>query len=281
MKKRGVLYIAFGEKWRKETIKSIKSLKKVSPNIKVAVVTDSVWDDAPLPDEFIVREELENKGGITRSKTAYMRESPFEETLFLDTDTIVSEDISEIFGLLQYYDFGVYFRGPILREEKGLYFHPQCNSGVILFKMNQKVVELFDIWESHYEKTRLEALKNKTISDDHGIRDQRQLAIAIAKSSVRVVSLDVSMNFHIIDNILTYSPPKIYHGRIENMDLLHNEVTCDWNIDKDWQGRLWIPSIQGFFPRGIRQSNPLLALALVLMRYFNIKKRRNNNKKTS
>ena len=126
----GIVYLAFGQKYQDEAKRSLRSLRKVS-NVSTAVVTDRAWRDEPRPDQFVVREPVRS----FRAKPLYVyRASPFERTLFLDTDTVVGRDIAPVFGLLGYYDIGVCFGGAQMNEGEGLTFHTQCNSGVILFR---------------------------------------------------------------------------------------------------------------------------------------------------
>ena len=257
----GILYVAFGEQWREETRRSLTSLRKVS-RLPACVVTDVPWDMDPKPDQFIVREHIP---GFASKPKVLFEVTPFENTLFLDTDTIVTGDPSAAFGLLNHYDIGVRFDGPMLRVEPDLVFHTQCNSGVILFKHNEVVADVFRRWNEEYD----EALKHRTSTDTRGLGDQRYLAIAIAKSRARPVHLSEYLHFAVWDVMTTYSPPIVFHGRLKHMELFADEMNAKWDTKKDWHVRLWLPSIRGLLPAGVRRSDPLLALALILRRFWN------------
>ena len=97
----GVFYIAFGDQYRDEVIKSIQSLRRANPELPVAVVTDKPLDDASDVLTFIIRERILS----LECKPVYMPESPFERTLYLDTDTFVSRNLLPAFLLLDRYDF--------------------------------------------------------------------------------------------------------------------------------------------------------------------------------
>src|SRR5262245_31169787 len=114
----GVLYIAFGEKYHAEARRSIASLRSASRSMRIAVICDEEWAGLNRPDIFIKRAPLRTFG----CKPKYMYDSPFESTLFIDTDTVVARDIGDVFGLLNWYDFGVLFGGPQLNEPDGLRF---------------------------------------------------------------------------------------------------------------------------------------------------------------
>jgi len=261
----GALYIAFGERHKAEARRSIASLRRASPALPIAVITDRAWEIDPLPDRFLIRRCVEG----VMSKNTYAYDSPFEETLYLDTDTVVAKDVTPIFGLLQHYDFGVRFYGPQLNEPGGLTFHTQVQSGVLLFKKNLRVEGLFSMWREEYVARARSLIDRGQISHIAEGKDQRPLAIVIPRSEVRVVHLAEYLNFTVFDTITTYSPPIIYHGRLAEMELLDKEISGRWNTRVDWRARLWLPNIRGLLPPGVRRSDPLLALALILRRAYN------------
>ena len=257
----GVVYLAFGQQYQDEAKRSLRSLRKVS-NVSTAVVTDRAWAEEPCPDHFVVRRSLPS----FRSKPLYIYEgSPFERTLFLDTDTVLGQDIVPVFGLLGHYDIGVQFGGPQLNEGEGLTFHTQCNSGVILFRKCDEVRGVFSKWLELYD----DAAARLSADDARGLGDQRYLALAIALSRARPVHLESYLNFHLINTVSTCSPPVVYHGRLPWMEVLADTINRSWDPETDWWSRTWLPNIAGFLPRGVRRSDPLLATALVLRRLYN------------
>jgi hypothetical protein len=257
----GVVYIAFGEKYHAEAKRSITSLKKVSA-VNIAVITDKRWTDNPQPDFFVIRD----KSKSFRSKPLYTyNATPFVNSLFIDTDTIIAKDINHVFGLLKHYDVGVCFGGAQLNENDGLEFHSQCNSGVILFRKCAHVEELFNEWLDLYDK----AVAKISASDVRGVGDQRYLAHAIAKSKARPVHLGTFLNFALFDTITSCSPPIIYHGRNPWIEQLADNINNSWTQKVDWYPRVWLPNISGFLPRGVRRSDPLLAISLILRRIYN------------
>lgn len=262
----GVLYVAFGARWRQETVRSLTSLKRVS-SVRSAVVTDAPWTEGPQPDLFVLREPIAS----FRCKPRYIYEaSPFERTLFLDTDTVVARDVLPVFGLLDHYDVGVRFGGPQLYEPEGLETHAQCNSGVIVFRKSDDTESMFRSWLALYD----EAVATVSAEDTRGVGDQRYLAIAIARSRARPVHLGEYLNFATFENLVVYSPPTIYHGRQPWLEKLAHDVTGEWDESSDWQPRVWLPNLAGFLPRGVRRSDPMLAGAFVLRRLWNEMRRR-------
>lgn len=222
----------------------------------IAVIGDEEFD-GDRPDIFIKRPPVLNTG----CKPAYMMESPFQSTLYLDTDTVVARDITDLFGLLEWYDFGVSFVGPQLNGSDGLRFHSWPSSGVMLFLNNNRVDTMFAIW--HAEFKRQQRLNKKG-------NDERALAEALAKSSVRYTALAEYCNFALFQTIVTYSPPLIYHGRFPEMEKLDSIICANWNVEKDHAPRLWLQNIRGILPNGVRRSDPLLGIALLLRRTLNL-----------
>jgi hypothetical protein len=261
-KHRGILFIAFGERWIEEAKRSMHSVRCVS-SLPIAVVTDRIWQDGAKPDYFVTQEKVNGWA----SKPLYMYScSPFDQTLFIDTDTIVLSDPEPIFGLLDYYDVGVRFGGPMLSESPSLVFHTQCNSGVILYKKAPIVAECFANWNIFY----VEACARLSESgDSRGLNDQRYLSLAIAKSMTRPVHLAEYLNFAIFETIYTYSPVVILHGRDKHLHAIGHAINRNWNPELDWQARLWLQNIKGILPRGIRRSDPLLAISLLFRRLKN------------
>lgn len=268
MKKRGVLYIAFGDRYRAEVKRSLASLWRVSPGMPVAVITDSEWEDSPRPDQFVLRPKVTT----VLCKPTYMGESPFEETLFLDTDTAVARDPALIFNLLQYYDIGVHFNGPQLNDD-GIELHAQCNSGVILFRRCEGLNELFEEWKRRYLVAR-EAAGYDGVG--HGPVEQRHLAVAIARSRLRPVHLPTYMNFWVHENWVLDSPPVIIHGHLPDLEGISGQlgVGTTWRAGIDWRRRTWISNMRGLMPRGVRRSDPLLGIAIVARRFVNDWRRR-------
>lgn len=250
-----------------ETRRSLASLRRVS-SLPAAVVTDRPWEGDPCPDRFLIRT---NAAGFAAKPRHMYEASPFEETLFIDSDTYVAADVTPVFGLLRHYDIGVRFGGPQLNEEDGLELHTQCNSGVILFRRSAAVEEVFALWNSEYDR----ALKElPPARDARGFGDQRFLAIAIAKSRARPVHLAEYLNFTLFDTLVTYSPPLVLHGRLPHMEAIEREISGRWDPASDWHPRLWLPNIRGLLPAGVRRSDPVLMAALVLRRLWNDTRRK-------
>jgi len=162
--KRGVVYIVYGDidKYLKEACESAKSLKRHHPDYPVALVSPEphrmfdIYIEKDLPTE--VKRSKYRIEETFAAKTNLIHLSPFEKTLFLDTDTTIVGDLSYGFRLLSEHDIvlpigGIQCVGMLSERSPGIPLDP-CdiwfNSGVIYFN---KVPDLFAQWKlllAHY-----------------------------------------------------------------------------------------------------------------------------------
>ena len=103
----GVIYYATGKNFLREANNSARSVKEKLEGIKTAIFTDGMYKsllDENLFDYVIFREKQVSPklGRIT-----CLAESPFEKTLFLDTDTEVLEPVWELFEILEKFDLAL------------------------------------------------------------------------------------------------------------------------------------------------------------------------------
>jgi alpha-N-acetylglucosamine transferase len=130
---RGALYIVWGERAEKALQRSIASLEEVHPELPYEVIRLS-----PDTDQF--------KGLLEKSRM--MSKSPFDETVFLDADTVVLDRLDYAFS--QANRFGIaccICECPWARRYRGLPNDDtvEYNTGVIFFTRSAQWV--FDKWE--------------------------------------------------------------------------------------------------------------------------------------
>jgi hypothetical protein len=82
------------------------------------------------------------------------------------------------------------------------------------------------------------------------------------------------MNFALFESIVAYSPLVVVHGHQRDIELIGQEINSRWDARRDWHARVWLSNIEGLLPAGIRRSDPLLAMALLLRRLANRLRRR-------
>jgi len=149
----GVIYVATGKKFLELAAKSARSLKNNCPGLRAHIFTDC---NAASYDCFDSSTKILDPH--FRSKVDYIFQSPFQQTLFLDADTRVCEDILGLFTLLDKYDIGMAHEPSRGAERMKLYpgsipnsFAP-LNSGVILFNRTDPVIEFFKSWKKAYHQ---------------------------------------------------------------------------------------------------------------------------------
>jgi hypothetical protein len=237
MKEKGVMYIATGEKYIQEAALSVKSLNSNSPKLSTVLFTDNsrgkdnIFTDIVKIDEpkypYLKRIEL-------------LLESPFEKTLFLDTDTYIVKDISNIFDILDRFGFAA-SHAPIREAPRrsspgGGYSvegvpdtFPELNGGVLLFEKNEKTISMIRDWKKVYKDAlnRIGEWRN----------DQPALKKSLYESSVRFAVLPREYNLRKPYPGYIYGDAKIIHGR--GSDIPKIAKKCN----KEKGPRVYIPGI--------------------------------------
>ncbi len=145
--------MATGERHRREVAEALRSLRAVHPDLPVALATD---EPAQAPPGVHPVLRIADPRTDYSDKVRGMLASPFEHTLFLDTDTFVCGPIDDLFPLLERFDLA-------LRREGGQ--DPaapracpasldELNTGVLLYRRNPVVSELLANWLLRYEHER-------------------------------------------------------------------------------------------------------------------------------
>jgi hypothetical protein len=257
----GVLYIAFGKQYQCEALASIAAVRSFHPRLPCCIITDS--DIEPLPAYVKILLRAPEAKHIFRAKPRYLRESPFDRTLFLDTDTTTVRPIEDLFRLLDRFDIGAYMLPSYIYYPK--YGYLICaNSGVILFQRCKAVSETFDRWLELFDQK----VATEASASSYPFHDDPHLMYAICEGQARVVPLPASMNFHILDPIITASPIHIVHGRHPDPVGLARLMDRG-RASEIWDPRVWV---EGPLPHGSLRTPgfwlhaPLYALHVLLSR---------------
>ena len=147
----GVLYVATGAKYVAEVALSLRSLRDVHPTLPCALVTDRPGE---APPGFDVVTSLESPFFDCRDKVRGLMLTPFERTLFMDTDTHVCGPIDDAFPLLDRFELAA-------RHEGGRTAYPsdacpegfaEYNAGVILYRRSPRVMGFLASWLARYQE---------------------------------------------------------------------------------------------------------------------------------
>ncbi|MGB3511150.1 MAG: hypothetical protein WBA93_18330 [Microcoleaceae cyanobacterium] len=105
----GVFYVAAGKDYIDEACDSAKSLKKINPCIKISLACNQDPEDKDLFEQIIRVDEqvtCRNEGLLFKVKHLYFL-SPYEKTIFADTDTFFASDCENGFHILEYFDIAL------------------------------------------------------------------------------------------------------------------------------------------------------------------------------
>ncbi|PSP72909.1 hypothetical protein BRC86_11250 [Halobacteriales archaeon QS_3_64_16] len=198
----GILYFAKGKTFVEEAVLSAQQVANVMPEVPITIVTDREPDAECFEEVLFDTSEF-----AKRNKPQAMRRTPYDRTIYLDTDTYVDEPIDELFDLLEAFELG------LRRNKSAMHVSevgnvdpnaevpeafPEFNSGVIPYRKTAAVWDLLREWE-------------RLCLPDHGW-DQRSLRPALYDSSVRFTSIPNRYNcIYRNDNVVSGSI-KVFHG---------------------------------------------------------------------
>ncbi len=237
----GYLFIAMGQQYIDEAQTSAKRIKVLNPNAAITLVCNIHPIEKVIFDIVIVEPEEPNEAGFMYKARQLASIMPYERTFFLDSDTYMIEDCSELFGLLDFFDlcmahcpvdmYNVYNH----REQlvSGCYAY---NSGVIVYKRNESSRKLFNKF--------LEVFRHHR----HLYwGDQIALMEAILYTDVKIYVLQSIYNFR---TPYVQSFPglrvKIIHGRVKNFEKTAKIINKFEN-----KNRVWIPESETVVYRNV------------------------------
>jgi hypothetical protein len=203
----GVLYIAAGEAYARAAIDSARSVKACLPGLPIDICTDS--PDVLAAGVFDRVEIIDSPH--RRSKVDYLVRTRFERTLYLDTDTRVVDDVSDLFQLLDRFDIALahaHARNKRTHVEQWQLSlppsFPQLNGGVILYKRSERTLDFFRDWSNAYHEAGFS-------------KDQTTLRELIWSSDLRLYILPPEYNIRYEKYVRIWSEgeatPKILHYR--------------------------------------------------------------------
>ena len=221
----GVIYIATGkELFLKEAKISAKSVRKYNKNIGISIFVDEknqFEDNENLFDSIHFVEKPEHGFG---DKIYAMKNTPYQKTIYLDCDTVVVDDISEIYNMLEKYDIAA--SNPPFKNK---YYSPNhYQAGIIFYKMNNKVSKFFDLWDENYDR------KN------HG-NDQPSFRETLSQLPISVFIFPPNFNFR--SPFASYIQGKIKILHDHNLSRASDKVRQSFinYLNANTEERYWFP----------------------------------------
>ncbi|QGA81058.1 putative nucleotide-diphospho-sugar transferase [Candidatus Nanohalobium constans] len=206
----GVVYIVTEENYFREFEKSAKQLKKTN-DVPITLITleEKQYD---FIDENIVVDDP----GKGSDKIYLLEKTPYDRTLYLDTDTYVVDEINELFDVLNQFELAIR-RAPQRASEEMEDVPPtfsELNTGVISYRKTDDVQQLFDDWKELYEDRSYES---------H--RDQPVFRKALYYSDVDFTTIPSEYNCRFGIPGYLYNEAKILHGRLDKFDTIGYRFT--------------------------------------------------------
>jgi len=145
----GIIYVATGPKYLAEALRSVASVRRVMPGVSITLFSDQV----PPLGVFDLVIPVEGGGMGRPAKIRSMANSPYEQTLFLDSDTWMCQPCADIFWPLEKgYDLAaaheVYCNEYAFEQFPDSF--PALNTGVLAWRKSAKTAAFFQAWENSY-----------------------------------------------------------------------------------------------------------------------------------
>lgn len=225
MKDHGFLYYAVGERWLREAVRSARSLRRVMPSESIAIVTDG----AVPPGLFDLVTPPPAGMHVKSLKMWALRNSPFERTVYLDTDTYVCDAVPELFALLDrfpfaaavtpYWTVGLTAAGAALEDDGIPVSFPKLNGGVIVLRRGADTDAFLAAWHERHAAT--------------GYRqDQGPLRHTLYFGDMRYAVLPAAYNYRLPYPAGIAGAVKIMHGHVRDLEGLAARInrSMKWRV---------------------------------------------------
>lgn len=201
--KEGVLYVATGTSLTNEAAISAKSVKE-HENLPVTLATDEPSGKDVFDHEIIIPDP--EYSFIDKIKG--MMKSPYERTLFLDTDIYAADGFSNLFEILERFDLvaAINHDRTSFELENIPKSFPEYNTGVIAYKTS-KVMDFMEKWFQYCKKE----------SSNHP-HDQASFRSVLFNSEVRVATIPPEYNCMVRYPGHVYDEVKLFHNRLLDID---------------------------------------------------------------
>ncbi len=222
----GVIYVATGRRHLDEMLVSARSVRRHMPELPIFLYTDQT----DLPEGiFSEVRRIETPRHSFIDKIAPLRETPFDRTLFLDTDTLIAAPVRDLFELLDRCELAV-AHAPFRHDRP--FRTPNCfaelNTGVMAYRRTPGVDALLVDWLRLYEAEVEET--GKMDSDQPAFRE------ALYRSAVPFYVLPSEYNLRtVMPAAVGRCRVRILHGRAADMEHIERQANASRSI------RLFLP----------------------------------------
>jgi len=209
---KGVIYVAANNPWVKEAVYSARHVKRYCKELPITLFSNKPVELKYI-DNFI---KISNNLNERQFKFNYLWKSPYEYSLYLDSDTQIMCDISEDFKILSKSDIALcHCVNRVSKEVNELvkeypeipYSFCEFNSGVMFFKKTERFEKFTKLWQELYYRYKKEF---KITNDQYSLR------VALWNSDLKIYTLPIEYNLqHVRKREKTHKNIKarVIHGR--------------------------------------------------------------------
>ena len=251
----GIVYSCAGETYIEEALRSARS--SIGHNALPHVLFTSADVDSE-PGLTAVR--FEPSTNAYADKIANMRRSPFDRTIYLDTDTFVVDEIVHVLALLDHFELAVAHDPSRRRNGDELVpdAFPEFNTGVIAWRAGERIDAFMRDWEETYlrwladepfagaaqasakRRARLEPGRAPSWG---GAADQPAFRRCAWEHDVRLFVLAPEYNLRLGEPATVVDRVRVIHGRHDDYDSLAARINDrlrprSWPPRRTWRERL-------------------------------------------
>ena len=243
----GYLYTVTGERrFLDEALASVRSIRRHEPDADATLVTD-LQEDAATPEvrdafDAVVQPDASPwrdqgtpaswKDNLLFKVGHLFTASPYERTFFVDTDTRFLASCADLFNLLERFDLCLCQAPADAETVRGmdvdLSSYTPYNTGVMLFRKNERTEELFRLWYRIYRDE----------FDDYPYGQPAFMAALLrCEQQIHSYTLQSTMNFRNPYNERLLGPVRILHGRPDDPERVAEEV------NRTHENRVWLAGL--------------------------------------
>lgn len=232
----GILYVATGKKYLEEAVASAKTLRAVSPKTSICLITDHHFHHEVFDHVKVIGFDVADDGSWKSNlvyKIVGIQNSPYDRTVFLDTDMYIVEAFDEVFETLDHFDvlacLDYYDQSKVYAEGKAVPVFTPYNTGMLVYRKNEITGKFLKDWQTYYQK-------GKEIYWS----DQPAFMESLLYNPVKMYILHSSFNFRFLFNLgfLENEKVRIIHGRATEAEF---KIIAE-RVNKKANQRVWVAS---------------------------------------
>lgn len=239
--KNAIVFLAWGNRFIDEVCSCIAKSKPYISEYDLILITDEDSDTSGIEDQVsrVIHAPFELTGLLRKTEIIKFLPDNYTGFLFLDSDTIVVQDLSLGFekaklhgialspaphySLDAFLDFDRIMESEIVPRSGQL----QYNTGVIFFSRSPRVMEVFDAWG------------NLGLRHQDFRNDQPFFSLAMEQLAFNPYTLSISYNYRGIGQAIS-GDVRIWHSH-GKMPLKINDYEWNWPGRRAWPGRMRYP----------------------------------------